>query len=74
MSEFFTALLTRGKTVAGAVITLLGAGLDLAVRLSPEDLASLTAVAHGAGTAGQILLVIGLLDKLRKASQGKPAL
>jgi hypothetical protein len=74
MIEFFWDLLQRGKTVAGAVLTLVGAVAGLAQQLAPEELAALTAVAHGAGTAGQILIAIGLADKVRKLAQGKPAL
>jgi hypothetical protein len=74
MLEFFWTLAQRGKTVAGALLTVLGTGVGLLAQLSPEDLAALTAVAGGVGTAGQILIVIGLLDKLRKLSRGKPAL
>lgn len=74
MLEFFWGLLQRGKTVAGAVLTIIGTTAGLAAQLAPDDLAALTAVAHGAGTTGQILIAIGLLDKVRKLAQGKPAL
>jgi len=74
MLEFFWALGQRGKTVAGALLTVLGTAAGAAVQLAPDDLAALTAVAHGTNTVGQLLIVAGLLHKLWKLYQGQPAL
>ena len=74
MRDFFSGLLQRGKTVTGAVITLASTLIGLAAQLSPDDLGSLATIAHGGTTVGQVVIAIGVLDKLRKAAQGKNAM
>lgn len=64
MVEFFWGLLQGGKTTTGALISVLATVLGA---LTPQDLAALAPILGGAQTVGTAVMVIGLLDKARKA-------
>ncbi len=64
MGDFLLGVLRNGKTITGAVISVAATAVGA---LSSQDLAALAPLVGGASHVGTAIMVIGLLDKVRKA-------